>query len=250
MCLAQLTDPHAGAAWRAADPLDALARAIDAVHALPQRPAAAIITGDLANTPNGTEYEGVREVLGRLEMPCYVLPGNHDDRAAMRAAFALPGDGEEPIQYAVQVGELRVLMLDTLRLGSAAGALDGGRLSWLQAQLRDKPGTPTLLAMHHPPVPVGLVGMDKIGIPAAQRDAFTGLLAANPQVVGIVAGHVHRCVTTTLAGRPVVTIPSTYAQAPLDFAATELEMITLPAAFAVHALVDGRLVSHVQALPE
>lgn len=250
MRLAQLTDPHAGASWRDCDPLDALGRAIDAVHALPQRPDAAIITGDLANTPNGTEYEGVRAVLGRLEMPWHVLPGNHDERGAMRAAFRLAGDGVEPIQYAVQVGELRVLMLDTMRPGSAAGALDGGRLSWLEAQLREVPDAPTLVAMHHPPVAVGMAGMDKITIPAAQRDAFTALVAANPQVVGIVAGHVHRAIATTLAARPVVTVPSTYAQAPLDFDAPELAMVGLPAAFAVHTLVDGRLVSHVQALPD
>ena len=46
-----------------------------------------------------------------------------------------------------------------------------------------------------------------------------------------------------------MTIPSTYCQSPLDFTRTDLPMEPEPVAFAVHTLVAGRLVSHVQALP-
>ncbi|HUB98952.1 MAG TPA: hypothetical protein VMS11_03920, partial [Solirubrobacterales bacterium] len=72
------------------------------------------------------------------------------------------------------------------------------------------------------------------------------LVAANPQVVGFVAGHLHRTVLTTLAGRPVLAILSVYEQARLDFGLTEFEMSADPPGFAVHTLVDGRLVSHLQ----
>jgi hypothetical protein len=61
-----------------------------------------------------------------------------------------------------------------------------------------------------------------------------------------VAGHVHRTIAAELAGRAVPTIPSTYVQARLDFSAGEIELVADPPAFAVHALLDGELASHVQ----
>jgi hypothetical protein len=62
----------------------------------------------------------------------------------------------------------------------------------------------------------------------------------------LVAGHVHRAVTGELAGRVVVAAPSTYVQARLDFRSQTLELVAEPPALAVHALLDGALVSHIQ----
>lgn len=41
-------------------------------------------------------------------------------------------------------------------------------------------------------------------------------------------------------------MPSTYVQARLNLAMQELELSADPAGFAVHAVVDGELVSHIQ----
>jgi 3',5'-cyclic-AMP phosphodiesterase len=62
----------------------------------------------------------------------------------------------------------------------------------------------------------------------------------------VVAGHVHRAIAAELGGRAVLSVPSTYVQGLLDFRATQLELSADPPAFAVHALLDGRLVSHIQ----
>ena len=248
MALAQLTDLHVGASWCPADPLDTLATVIDAVRALPQPPQAVIVTGDLANEATDDQYARARAALDRLGVPYYVLAGNHDDRAALRRHFALPGGGDDAIQYVIELDGLQVLMLDTLRPGEDAGELGPWRLGWVATQLAAAPDTPTLLAMHHPPFLTGMVGMDGIALPRADRDGLAELVAAHPQVCGVVAGHVHRAIAAQLAGRCALTIPSTYAQLPLDLAATDLGMIAAPLAFALHTLVDGRLVSHVQTL--
>ena len=49
-----------------------------------------------------------------------------------------------------------------------------------------------------------------------------------------------------LAGRAVLTVPSTYVQARLDFGAPGIQLVPEPTAFAVHALVNGALTSHLQ----
>jgi Calcineurin-like phosphoesterase len=102
----------------------------------------------------------VRELLAPLQTPVYVLPGNHDDRRALHRNFGVPGADGEPAQYAVDLGPLRLVVLDTTRPGEDAGALDAELLGWLDAELATSPELPTLLAMHHPPFVTGVPACD------------------------------------------------------------------------------------------
>jgi Icc protein len=137
-------------------------------------------------------------------------------------------------------------VLDTTRPGEDPGALDAERLAWLDSELAKAPEQPTVLAMHHPPLPTGIPVWDELGLPAADRHALAAVLARHPQVRRVVAGHVHRLMTAELAGRPVLTVPSTYVQGRLDFQAQEIELSADPAGFAIHAVVDGDVISHIQ----
>jgi hypothetical protein len=100
--------------------------------------------------------------------------------------------------------------------------------------------------MHHPPILTGAPVWDELGLPAADRAALGDVLERHPQVHRVVAGHVHRTMTGTLGGRSVMTVPSTYVQAQLNFDATELELTPDPAGFGVHLVVEGVLTSHVE----
>jgi Icc protein len=250
--LAQITDLHAGAGWAVRDPLDTLREVITAIHALPDRPDGVLITGDLANDGREEEYAALAPVLAELHVPFRVLGGNHDDRAGLRRHFSVGGDGDgsDPVQYVVWWEPLRVVMLDTTITGEPGGDLDWGRLAWLESVLRADGDHvhPTLLAMHHPPFPCGVRDMDRIGLAPDARAALAQLIARHPQVVGCVAGHHHRTIASAVAGRPALAAPSTYCQLPLDFDAPSLSMVPEPVGFAVHTLVDGGLVSHVQTL--
>jgi 3',5'-cyclic AMP phosphodiesterase CpdA len=244
--LVQLSDPHIGASWGEGDPVAKLAAAIAAVRALDESPDAVLVSGDLAEHAADAEYEQVRTLLGRINAPSYVLPGNHDDRDALHRHFGVPGAGGRPVQYAADLGALRLVVLDSTLPGEDRGELDDERLGWLDGTLTEAPGTRTVVAMHHPPIAVGIPAWDAIGLPPPDRQALGEVLSCHPQVQRVVAGHVHRAITAELRGRSVLTVPSTYVQGLLDFAATQLELSTDPPGFAVHALVDGELVSHVQ----
>jgi Icc protein len=243
--LVQLSDPHLGADWHGRDPVAALAAAVESVQALRPRPDAVLVSGDLSENAADAEYERVRELLAPLRAPLYVLPGNHDDRAALRRHFDLPGDGGEPVQYATDLGPLRLVVVDTTCPGVDPGAVDDERLSWLDAELAAAPAAPTLIAMHHPPLVTGIPALDATGLVAADRRALAEVVERHPQVCRLVGGHVHRAVAGALAGRAVLAAPSTYMQARLDLCAEELELVPEPAGFAVHALLDGELTSHV-----
>jgi 3',5'-cyclic-AMP phosphodiesterase len=210
------------------------------------QPDAVLVSGDLADNATDAEYEQVRELLAPIQAPSYVLPGNHDDRRALHRHFGVPGADGEPVQYAVELGPLRLVVLDTTIPGEDPGALDAARLVWLDATLTAAPELPTLLAMHHPPIATGIPVWDEIGLADADRRALAAVVERHRQVRRLVSGHVHRAITGELAGRAVLTVPSTYVQARLNFEMEEVELAQEPSAFAVHALVDGELISHVQ----
>jgi 3',5'-cyclic-AMP phosphodiesterase len=228
--LVQISDPHLRLGPDDQGSAAALAAAVERVLALAAPPDAVLLSGDVADTGAEAEYDLARELLAPLAMPVHILAGNHD---------RLP----ERTSYAVRVGELRLIACDTTIPGEDGGRLD---VDWLQERLAENPRAPTIVAMHHHPVPIGIPWLDDIGLPASDRAALADLLRRSPHVRRVVAGHVHRTSTTILGGCAVVTCTGTNWQSTLDFGATTLEVTHEPPSILVHALVAGELVTHVQ----
>jgi 3',5'-cyclic-AMP phosphodiesterase len=227
--LAQLSDPHMRMPPEDEGAGEALAAAVRAVLALEPLPDAVVVTGDLADGATADEYARVRELLEPLPMPVHLLPGNHDDPRTI------------PAGYAVRVGDLRLVACDTTIAGRDDGELD---VEWLEACLADDRDTPTIVAMHHPPILTGIGGLDDLGL--TNREALGPLLERAPQVRRVIAGHVHRGAFGVVGGCGVVACPSTNLQAKLEIGAEGFTIVREPPAIAVHALVDGQLVSHLQ----
>jgi 3',5'-cyclic AMP phosphodiesterase CpdA len=246
--LAQLSDLHVGAGWADPDPSERLAAAVASVRALPQQPDAVLVSGDLADGGLDSEYQEVAALLAPLGVPVHVLPGNHDDRATLRRRFALPGVDAEPARYSVALGPLQLVVLDSTIPGEDSGALDAAQLAWLQDALVAEPDRPTLVAMHHPPMRTGVPAWDAIGLSDESRSALGEVIARHSQVRRIVAGHLHRTVAGEFAGRPVLSVPSTYVQGRLDFGADEFGTEDSPGGFAVHQVLGGEVMSHIQAV--
>src|SRR3546814_1292043 len=127
-------------------------------------------------------------------MPVFLALGNHDGREAFRATFADLDywDPAEPfLQYVVKGRGLRLLVLDTHVPGKPSGALCPQRLGWLADRLAEDRETPTVVAMHHPPIAVGMPLMDPSRVlDGAER--FRELIAGAPTVARILPGHLTR----------------------------------------------------------
>lgn len=235
--LAQLSDPH----LRSPDEVGAAAAlraAIGCVNGLAQRPDAVLVTGDVGDTGDPAEYAQAAELLGALDAPFHVLPGNHDHAGRLGERF---GSGPRTIQ----AGGLRVVLADSTIPGAHPGAFGPERRAWLAAQL--EPPVPTLVALHHLPLMTGVPVMDSLGLPAADRAALGALLAEHPHVLRVACGHVHRATFGVLGGCGVVAAPSTNLSARLDLAAQAFAILREPPAILVHALTDaGELTTHVQ----
>ncbi len=166
--------------------------------------------------------------------------------ASFGAAGGAPGSR---VTFTAGCGELRIVGLDSTIPGAIGGALGEDQLAWLERTLAAEPARPTLLALHHPPVMTGIRAMDSIALDAGDGDRLEELLAGHAQVRAVACGHVHTAMATVFAGRPLLICPATSSAVRLDLRpddAIPFATSAGPAGFAVHALVDGRLVSHVQ----
>ncbi len=209
MIIAQLTDLHIKAGGKTAyagkvDTFAKLQRAVDHLNAMCPQPDLVLITGDLGDFGLVEEYRQARLALDRLQMPFYLVPGNHDERQALREAFAdhkYLFQTDAHLSYAIEGLPLRLVGLDTSVPGKPCGEVDGVRRDWLEAQLSRAPQQRTLLFMHHPPVEVGLDHMDVQRLHGS--DELASVLALNPQVELILCGHLHRPVEFIWCGRPV-----------------------------------------------
>ena len=141
MIIAQITDTHIKPpgqfAYRVVDTATCLRAAVRALDRLVPAPAAVVVTGDLVDRGLPEEYAHLRALLEPLRMPVYLIPGNHDDRDALRAGFK--EDGYFPasgfLHYTADIGPLRLVALDTLVPGEGGGELCEARLEWLAAAL-------------------------------------------------------------------------------------------------------------------
>ena len=255
--LAQLTDLHIREPGRLAygrlDTAPYLRAAVQAIEALPQRPHAVVLTGDLTDFGRAAEYEHLAGMLAPLSMPQFLLPGNHDERAQLRRSFkehAYLGDGEF-VQYSVNLGEhgLQLLALDTVEPGAPHGRLCPKRLQWLSDALDSHRGEPVVIAMHHPPFETLIGHMDRIGL-LDGADELAEILAGHPAVERVICGHLHRTIYSRVGGAVVSTAPSPAHQVCLDLAPDAASTWILePPGFHLHAWSSpGRMVSHVAAV--
>jgi Icc protein len=237
--------PESDPTWSHIDTGACLARAVATLNALAPLPDVAVITGDLTEHGAAEEYANLRGLLAKLRMPVYLIPGNHDSREGLRAAFAVDGYFPETgfLHYAVEDYPLRIVALDTHIPGDGGGELCAERLAWLDATLAARPGQPTLILMHHPPFATAIEHMDRAGL----RDpaAFAAVVARHPQVERILCGHLHRTIHTRFAGTIAGTAPSAAHQLQLDINPGGPAQFNFePPGYQLHLWRDGSLITH------
>lgn len=253
MLLAQITDLHVSFDPAFLDgrvaPREALRRAVAALAALDPRPDAVLLTGDLAENGRADEYAFILHALSQLDLPVFAVPGNHDSSPAMRAGLGRFMCASETSHscYVVDEFPLSLVGLDTTVAGKACGALDAARLEWLEEALGQRAGRPVLVFMHHPPFDTGIRTMDACGL-LEGRERLAELIAWHGGVVGVVCGHVHRSIHTSIAGVPTVVAPSVAHQIAPDLGVdAPLQYRLEPPAIALHRCEPGQMmVSHVR----
>ncbi|MBU9380873.1 phosphodiesterase [Burkholderia gladioli] len=254
MLLAQISDLHikrrGALAYRRVDTAASLARTVARLNALVPRPDAVLVTGDLTDFGHDDEYQHLKRLLAPLEIPYYLLIGNHDERGALRRVFAERAElqGGEFVQYALDLGPLRVIALDSQITGQSAGTLCEARLDWLARELEAAAGRPTVVALHHPPFASGIAHMDRQRLDPEAARRLDALLRAHPNVERVLCGHVHRTMFARFGGTLASAVPAPAHQVAFDLRPDGPSAFAIePPAFAVHRYdpVEGLATHHV-----
>ena len=242
--IAQISDPHikppGSLAYGRVDTAKALERCVMALNQFRPRPDLVVISGDLADTPTAEEYEYLKRLLDRLELSFVSIPGNHDSRELMRAAFpqaayAFPFG---PLNQSVATGGLDLVLLDSSVHTKPHGELDAATLQWLDATLASSPDRPTLVFLHHPPFKTGIWHMDRQNL--LNAGDLAAIVRRHPRVQLIAAGHVHRATFTIFAGVPTTICPAPNHAVDLDLAELrEPSFKVEPPAFHLHTWFPG-----------
>lgn len=206
--VAHLSDPHllAGGAlqYGVVDPEANLARALERLAAVDPAPQALVFTGDLADRAEPEAYRRLREIVepAAAAMGAVVVwtMGNHDDREPY-ARGLFDTDDTGPQDRVHDVDGLRIIALDSTVPGYHHGAFEDEQLEWLAEQLATPAPHGTLLAMHHPPVPLPMLRAAEL-IELLEQDRLAAVVEGT-DVRGVLAGHLHFSTYSMFAGVPV-----------------------------------------------
>jgi 3',5'-cyclic-AMP phosphodiesterase len=242
--IAQISDLHikspGSLAYGRVDTAKALERCVTALNAFQPRPDLVVISGDLADTPVVEEYEYLKRLLDRLELPFVGIPGNHDSRELMRAVFpqAAYAFASGPLNQSVAAGDLDLVLLDSSVPSKPHGELDAPTLQWLDSTLASSPDRPALVFLHHPPFKAGIWHMDRQNLHNASE--LASIVRRHPRVQLIATGHIHRATFTMFASVPTTICPAPNHAVDLDLAELrEPSFKVEPPAFHLHSWFPG-----------
>jgi 3',5'-cyclic-AMP phosphodiesterase len=254
ICIAQISDLHVKPpgtlAYGKVNTAKALERCVGSLNAFAPAPDFVVISGDLADTPNVEEYDYLKRLLKPLKLPFAGLPGNHDCRELMRAAFpdAPYASSSGALNQKIEVGVLDLLLLDSSLPGKPDGELDAATLQWLEAALSSSTDRAALLFLHHPPFVAGIWHMDRQNL--RNSDQLADIIRRHPRVRLVATGHIHRAIVTMFAGVPCTICPAPNHAVDLDLAHLRQPSFRVePPAFHLHTWFPeegggGHLVTH------
>ena len=160
---------------------------------------AVVVKGDIADRGLPEQFGFAREAFAKIRAPHHAFLGNHDYYGRHNGAGEVDGYallGQAPAPRTVELGGWRLVLLETAEPGDHHGVFHDDRLQWLAATLDEtrEAGVPTLLLMHHQPVPPEKRDSypNSIGMLPEHSLPFFDLIGANPQVKGVLIGHTHR----------------------------------------------------------
>jgi 3',5'-cyclic-AMP phosphodiesterase len=167
--------------------------------AMQYRPEMVVLTGDLCHQDGVNEiYDWFRSRMDILNIPYFVIPGNHDDSVKMANVFGYKAI-ENELYYKYEKDGFKFLFLD-----SGKAVMSDGQYRWVEKELSEN----AVVFMHHPPCKSGVPHMD-IHWKFNEIDRFQALVK---QKLAVFCGHCHTERTIQTGSMTVFITPSCFLQ--------------------------------------
>jgi Icc protein len=175
------------------------------------------------------------------------VPGNHDDRSLLRSIFRdrIGGSGEDLVRFSFSAGRWLCLGLDTHVPGAVSGNISSDQIDWILQEIQCANPEQVALFMHHPPVDVGSVWMDAIGL--SGKELLQELFRSEGRIRLICCGHVHHEFSAEIGHARIFTTPSTGIQ--FSPAGNQATFVAAPPGYRVIELTDDGFSTTVCRLP-
>lgn len=251
MLIAQISDMHVvneGELCNEFIPTnDMLINTIGRINEIKPKVDIIIATGDLTQNGTKSEYKNLKKILSNIDIPVYLIPGNHDNPNNLKDVFQnhnyLPTKGS--LSYVIKEFPITIIGIDTTIESSPSGEISEKLLNWLENELEKSRDKPVIIFMHHPPFKTGIWWMDAIGLKGKKKFELT--LKKFNNIEAVLCGHIHRQVQRRWAGTIGYIAPSTAHQLELDLEGNCLLGCTYdPPAFSIHKWDQSHsLISHI-----
>jgi 3',5'-cyclic AMP phosphodiesterase CpdA len=221
MIIAQISDIHIAGegkkTYNIAPMAENLAKTVDHINHLVPVPDVVIVTGDVAMLGLEEEVKRAAKILNELQMPYFVVPGNHDNRSSLWSVMggkACPSMVDGFINFVIDDYDVRLIGFDSTVPGEPGGEICSKRAAWLDARLAENTEKPTAIFMHHPPVKCGVLETDEDGF--AGVDRLSAIVKKYMNIERLICGHIHLQVNVRWHGTVISTAPSTGMELVLD----------------------------------
>lgn len=166
-----------------------------------------LATGDLAQDGSEVAYSRFQEFMKPFNKPVYWLPGNHDVVPNMRAAI---DDVANMSPCNIDVGNWRIIMLDSSIPGEVSGRVSPEQLEFLENSLTGSKDKYAMVCLHHHPIPYESEWLDSGAL--LNPDELFAVLDKFTHVRALVWGHVHQVCEVERNGVNLYSLPSTCVQ--------------------------------------
>jgi 3',5'-cyclic AMP phosphodiesterase CpdA len=230
-----------------------LSRALGRLARLEMPPDVIVFTGDLADRAEPKAYIGLREIVepvaAELGAEVVWVMGNHDEREPYaRELFGETVLDGAPQDRVHEIDGLRVVALDTSVPGYHHGELSSEQLLWLAGVLAVPARHGTLVALHHPPIPVPMTRAAE-AIELLDQHLLAAVIEGT-DVRGVIGGHFHFSSYSTFAGVPVSVASATCYSADPAPVGRFLSAVNGHQTITMMHLYDDRIVHSVVPVPD
>lgn len=166
-----------------------LEKVLKYVSGLEEKPELLLLTGDISQDSTPASYQNVLELLNACNIKYYLLPGNHDNADVINSVFKYQWIRDK-VDYFVRFKDWLLYFIDTTIYPYEEGKLEHEQIVKFQKTVTSNKDVPTIVFMHHHPVPIKSKWMDKMIL--KNHDDFNKVVRENSQIKAVLFGHIHQ----------------------------------------------------------